>query len=56
MGFQKFGNGELLGQDVDDFQGISTTAAAEQPWTESDAAELERESTTGTPAESAREE
>lgn len=55
MGFQKYGTGEILGQDVDDFQGISTTAAVEQPWTETDTAELERESTTDAPAETAQE-
>ena len=56
MGIQKFGNGELLGQDVDDFQGIRTSAVADQPWTSEDAAELERESAQGALAESVREE
>lgn len=46
MGIQKFGTGEVLGQDRDDAQGIQTTGAVHQPWTPVDDAELERESTT----------
>lgn len=51
MGFQKFGTGEVLGQDDNDAQGIQSLGAGERPWTQEDAVELERESTTDAPAE-----
>lgn len=56
MGFQKFGTGDVLGQDREDAQGIQTVGAAAQPWTSTDDVELEQESTTDGPIQIAEEE